>query len=110
MIDVSELHALAKHEQQPFTDIEQIFRALIGYPHEEQIQDSTRDDRTAALMGACEALIGDETILPRATHEIIALVISGVAGAPGLPAPTYGAAAEAIKGNPEPFMNRLRSA
>ena len=110
MIDVSELHAVAKHEQQPFTDIEQIFRALIGYPQEEQIQNSTRDDRTAALEGACEALIGDETILPRATHEIIALALGGIAGASGLPAPAYGAAAKAIKGNPEPFMNRLRPA
>jgi hypothetical protein len=109
MIDVFELHALAKHEQQPLTDIEQIFRALIGYPDEEQIRDSTWDDRTAALEGACEALIGDQAVLPRAIHDIIALMLDRVAGASGLAFPTYSAAADAIRGNAEPFMNRLRS-
>lgn len=106
MIDVSELRALIKHEKQPLTDIEQIFRALVGYPNEEEIANSTRADRAGALNAACEALLGDGAFLPRAIIDIIKEALEGVPAAVRIPS-TYGAAAEAINANSAPFLQRV---
>jgi len=92
MIDVTELHALAKHDQQALTDIEQIFRGLIGYPDEEELKNTTRADRVGAFTAACEALIGDPNVMPSHIGELV------------LPDRTYGAAAAAIQESPEPFI------
>ena len=77
MIDVTELHSLARHDQQPLSDIEQIFRALVGYPTEEELKNTTRADRVSAFKAACESLIGDANVLPR---QIAALIRSRISG------------------------------
>ena len=102
MIDVSELRALIRHDQQPLTDIEQIFRALIGYPGEEEIHNSTRADRTNALDAACESLIGDSSIVP---PKLADLVMGELEAAPA--DRSYGGLAAAIQQEPDRFRARL---
>jgi hypothetical protein len=106
LIDVSELHALTKHDQQTLNDIEEIFRALVGYPGEEELKNSTRADRVGAFAAACESLIGDTNIMPGNISE---LVRRRLGGADALVAQTYGAAVEAISENPDPFIAILKS-
>ena len=104
MIDVSELRTLIKHEQQPLTDIEQIFRALVGYPNAEEIANSTRADRVGALDAACESLIGDNDLLPPETLQLFAEHLSGEQ-LPG----TYEFAVAVILNDPGPWHRRLDS-
>jgi len=106
MIDVSELHALAGHEQQPLSDIEQIFRALVGYPSEEEFRNTTRADRVGALEAACESLIGDTNVMP---DHIADLIIQRIGGAGAMIDRTYGGAVRAVQENPDPFVAILTS-
>ena len=101
MIDVSELHALARHDQQPLTDIEQIFRALVGYPSEEELKNTTRADRVGAFEAACESLIGDTNVMP---GQVVELIRRRISGKVDLQDQTYGSAAVAIQECPDPFI------
>jgi hypothetical protein len=103
MIDVSELRILIRHEQQPLTDIEQIFRALVGYPSGEEIHNATRADLAGALEAACESLIGDDNTAPDATAD---LVIGYLDVAPANR--TYGGLAAAIREAPDRLLALLK--
>jgi hypothetical protein len=103
MIDVDQLRALIRFDQMPLEDIEQIFRALVGYPGAEAIRNATRADLTGALDAACEALIGDQNIVPAATVECVA-DIRAVNATPS----TYDAVSGVIRDDPLPWHARLR--
>ena len=105
MIEVDELRRLIRHEQQPLSDIEQIFAALVLYPGREEIRNSTRADRVGALLAACEALIGDETPAPAELADFVAGELKGA-----VERRSYGGLAEAISANPESFEARLQAA
>ena len=102
-MNVSELRSLISDEQMPLTDIETIFRALVGYPSEEHFHNSTRADRTAALEPACRSLVGDMEQMPQRT-------IQAIVGAAGVPAGdgTYNWGADTVSEHSEVFVTRLR--
>lgn len=52
--------------------IENAFRAPVGWPNEDDIGGATRDGLRATLKAVCEALIGDERIMPAETASLIA--------------------------------------
>ncbi len=106
MIDVEELRALIRHDQQTLLDIERIFRALVGYPDGEDIHNATRADLTGAFAAACESLIGDGNKLPPDTAKRIA---DRLAGAANIEAPTYGGAVAAIREDSDPFVAALEA-
>ncbi|MCA0340285.1 MAG: hypothetical protein LCH99_11185 [Proteobacteria bacterium] len=52
--------------------IEDAFRALVGWPNEDEIRGSSHDTRKRALVAVCEALSGDSSIMPGAITDLIA--------------------------------------
>ncbi len=70
--------------------IETAFRALVGWPNEEDIGGATRDGLRTAFKAVCEALIGDERIMPAETASLIADVNDELVDG------TYSAGADAV--------------
>lgn len=70
--------------------IENAFRALVGWPNEDDIGGATRDGLRVALKDVCEALIGDERIMPGETASLIADVNDELVDG------TYSAGADAV--------------
>lgn len=70
--------------------IETAFRALVGWPNEDNIGGATRDGLRVALKDVREALIGDERIMPAETASLIADVNDELVDG------TYSAGADAV--------------
>jgi hypothetical protein len=68
---VSDLRDFIDGEKTTLRDIEGIFRALVGWPHEEVIEGATAKELAAALDRACEELANDTSILPGGTLDLI---------------------------------------
>lgn len=70
--------------------IETAFRALVGWPNEEDIGGATRDGLRTALKAVCEDLIGDDRIMPAETASLIVDVNDELVDG------TYSAGADAV--------------
>ena len=108
-MDLSELKSLIEYDQMPLSDIEAIFRLLIGYPDEGTVTNPTRADLTNALRRACESLVGDTEPMPQKTSEIIRDVASRL-GEPGQGDKSYSYGASVVEKHFDMFDRRLLAA
>lgn len=54
-------------------ETERGFRALVGYPREEEIGGATPETLMAALEACCDALAADQNRMPRETRDLFEL-------------------------------------
>jgi hypothetical protein len=53
------------------SDLEDAFRALVGWPHEDMIENSTPAQRKKLLSDVCKALDGHIRVMPMGMHRLI---------------------------------------
>lgn len=80
--------------------IERAYRAIVGYPHEEEIDGANVASLYAALSEVCGTLTDDQNVMPSAT--------SVSAGLP--PGSTYADGAADFRKHPGPWMQRVQTA
>ncbi|PWE52764.1 hypothetical protein DEM27_28580 [Metarhizobium album] len=84
--------------------MEDAFRALVGWPKEDDIHGATAESLSNALEAICAALVGDDSIMPGDTVDIIAATIGEPIGG------TYADGADAVSNNLDIFKARFDGA
>lgn len=84
--------------------MEDAFRALVGWPKEDDIHGATAESLGNALEAICAALAGDGSIMPGDTVDIIAATIGEPIGG------TYADGAEVVLGHLDVFKARFDAA